>query len=149
MKLNYIFKDLDKVIVKHIIPLLKRYKIFAIYGPLGVGKTTLIKLLFKHCGITQIVTSPTFNYFNCYKGKGEVTFYHFDLYKIQSQDEFIAYGFDELLYKNKSYVFIEWPEVIESLLENKEIKSEVCKIFLEYDQSIYTKRFMVVKDIII
>ena len=102
-------------------------KIFTFVGPLGAGKTTLIKELLSLCGVTQTVTSPTFTYMNVYDNAEDQLFYHFDLYRINSLDEFLAAGFDEYLYVPNSWAFIEWPAVIMPLL-----KENVCMCDISY-----------------
>ncbi len=102
-------------------------KIFTFVGPLGAGKTTLIKELLSLCGVTQTVTSPTFTYMNVYDNEKNQLFYHFDLYRINSLDEFLAAGFDEYLYVPNSWAFIEWPAVIMPLL-----KENVCMCEIAY-----------------
>jgi len=91
-------------------------KVFAFSGALGAGKTVVIRELLRKCGISGIVTSPTFTYLNSYKNKQGETFYHFDLYRIKNLKDFLGSGFDEYLYIENSWSFIEWPEVILSLL---------------------------------
>jgi tRNA threonylcarbamoyladenosine biosynthesis protein TsaE len=53
--------------------------------------------------------------------------YHFDLYRISSVDEFVLSGFNEYIYQPNSWALIEWPEVIEPLLEH-----HVCEVSLKY-----------------
>jgi len=55
-------------------------KIFAFYGPLGAGKTTLVRNLLRGSGVIDLITSPTFTYLNLYKNKAGQKFCHFDLY---------------------------------------------------------------------
>lgn len=89
-------------------------RIFAFYGPLGAGKTTLIKkviaLLLKVD--TSLITSPTFNYVNTYENKDQ-TVHHFDLYRLKNSASFEAMGFVDYL---DQICFIEWPEIVSSLL---------------------------------
>lgn len=102
-------------------------KIFTFVGSLGAGKTTLVRSLLKQCGVEGSITSPTFTYVNCYKnGQGEI-FYHFDCYRIEILDDFIEAGFDEYLYQENSWCFIEWPELIVPLLDHA-----VCYITIDY-----------------
>jgi tRNA threonylcarbamoyladenosine biosynthesis protein TsaE len=101
--------------------------IFTLTGTLGAGKTTLIKELLRVAGVTDLVVSPTFTLVNTYQGAGGKIFYHFDLYRIQSVEEFLAAGFDEYLYAPDSLCLIEWPAVIEPLLKGK-----VCHIAIDY-----------------
>jgi tRNA threonylcarbamoyladenosine biosynthesis protein TsaE len=118
---------------KVLLPLLKNYRIITFTGPLGAGKTTLIKELLRQSGVTTTVTSPTFGYFNTYHNQHGKTFYHFDLYRISSVNEFINAGFDEYLNQEDAIVFIEWPDVIDSLLKDRELKKFVCRISLALD----------------
>jgi tRNA threonylcarbamoyladenosine biosynthesis protein TsaE len=104
-------------------------KIYTFSGPLGAGKTTLVKSLLKQFDVHVPITSPTFSYLNVYENnKGELL-YHFDLYRLGSLQEFLEAGFNEFLFLNKSWAFIEWPEIIQPLLTHT-----VCAITIDYDQ---------------
>lgn len=124
----YSLDEQDKVI-EELKSLMQKYHIFACSGPLGAGKTTTIKALLRSCGVTDSITSPTFTYVNAYKNDNGESFYHFDLYRISSVEEFQAQGFDEYLYQDHSWVFIEWPEVIMPLLTH-----DVCSLFFDYHE---------------
>ncbi len=101
--------------------------IYTFEGPLGAGKTTLVRSLFKQFDIHAPITSPTFSYMNVYENnKGELL-YHFDLYRLTNLNEFLEAGFDEFLYVPNSWAFIEWPKIIKSLLTKN-----VCDITLDY-----------------
>jgi tRNA threonylcarbamoyladenosine biosynthesis protein TsaE len=91
-------------------------KVFTFTGPLGAGKTTLIKKLLKRCGVHEVVTSPTFTYLQQYKNDRGQLFNHFDLYRLSSLNEFQEMGFDEYLYQPDSWTLIEWPRVVLPLL---------------------------------
>ena len=108
--------------------------VLTLTGPLGAGKTTLVSKLLRSYGITQEITSPTFTYVNVYGNQAGQTFYHFDLYRIGSLDEFLQAGFYEYLYQPNSLAIIEWPEVILPLLTH-----DVCHIELDYDADIDTR----------
>jgi len=122
----YSKNDLD-VVAKKLSALADERDIFTFTGPLGAGKTTLIGRMLAHLGVTQAVTSPTFTYMQMYAAADGKVVYHFDLYRIDSVNAFVAAGFDEYLYQPNSLVFIEWPEVIMSL-----ITRPACHIDLEY-----------------
>lgn len=113
--------------VAYIKELMNSYRIFGFIGSLGTGKTTIIADILKAFDVTDLVVSPTFTYVNRYKNDKNQIVYHFDLYRIHSIYEFQEQGFDEYLHQPDSWVFIEWPEVIEPLL-----KDTVCFISLEY-----------------
>lgn len=110
-------------------------KVFTFVGPLGAGKTTLIKELLAQCGVTQTINSPTFTYMNVYDNQKNELFYHFDLYRINSLDEFLAAGFNEYLYVPNSWAFVEWPAVIMPLLKEKTC---MCDIAYNNEQRIIT-----------
>jgi tRNA threonylcarbamoyladenosine biosynthesis protein TsaE len=102
-------------------------KIMTFDGPLGAGKTTLIQSILYAAGVTEPIVSPTFTYVNVYKNLLNQTFYHFDLYRIQSLEEFHMAGFDEYLYATNSWALIEWPDIIVPLLTHA-----VCQVTLSY-----------------
>ncbi|MBT4855700.1 tRNA (adenosine(37)-N6)-threonylcarbamoyltransferase complex ATPase subunit type 1 TsaE [bacterium] len=108
-------------------PFLDRANVVTLEGQLGAGKTTLVKEILSSYGITEDVTSPTFNYVNRYTAPDGRTFYHFDLYRLDDLDHFYSAGFDEYLYASNSLSIIEWPELVLSL-----VKENVCKIQLEH-----------------
>ena len=132
VKLKFNSEQVDQIAREQIIPLLKKYSIFTFTGPLGAGKTTLIRNILRQCGVISGITSPTFGYVNSYSADNGVTYNHFDLYRIASVDEFMMLGFDEYFYKNNNVSFIEWPDVIKSLLAHPELKPKVCEIKIDY-----------------
>ncbi|MFC1842676.1 tRNA (adenosine(37)-N6)-threonylcarbamoyltransferase complex ATPase subunit type 1 TsaE [Candidatus Dependentiae bacterium] len=104
-------------------------RIFAFYGPLGAGKTTLARELLLSCAVEGPITSPTFTYLNAYKNAQGRKFYHFDLYRLSNLNDFLGAGFGEYLDDPEAICLIEWPEIIESLLT-----SGVCKVKIDYAQ---------------
>ena len=90
-------------------------RIFALYGTMGAGKTTLIKALCKELGSEDYVTSPTFALINEYSTSTGALIYHFDFYRIKKLEEAYDLGYEDYIYSG-NYCFIEWPEMIESLL---------------------------------
>ena len=84
------------------------------YGDMGVGKTTLIKALVRALGSQDDVSSPTFSIVNEYVTDNAVI-YHFDLYRINNEEEVLNFGFEDYLYTS-NWVFMEWPDNAKSLL---------------------------------
>jgi tRNA threonylcarbamoyladenosine biosynthesis protein TsaE len=95
---------------------LKGGEIIALCGPLGSGKTHLIKGIAAGAGAgdSKQVTSPTFVIVNEYAGRLDI--YHIDAYRLDSIDEFEMIGFDDYC-GGDSVVVIEWADKIESALE--------------------------------
>ena len=91
-------------------------KIWAIYGEMGAGKTTLIKALMDQLGSEDIAGSPTFGLVNEYKDqKGQLLAYHFDFYRLEKPEEVLDIGFEEYL-QTEAWIFMEWPERIAAYL---------------------------------
>ena len=97
---------------------------FAFYGIMGSGKTTFIKAICKRLGAVDVVNSPTFSIVNEYQTKNNEWLYHLDLYRIEDPSEAYDFGIEEYL-GSHYYCFIEWPEKIESILDNS-----IQKIFV-------------------
>jgi tRNA threonylcarbamoyladenosine biosynthesis protein TsaE len=95
---------------------LKGGEVIAVCGPLGSGKTHLIKGIAAGAGAQdqKQVTSPTFVIVNEYVGRLDI--YHVDAYRLNSIAEFEMLGFDDFCYP-QSVVLIEWADKVESALE--------------------------------
>lgn len=126
-KMTYTLDQIDTV-VDMLYAYMASCHIMTFTGPLGAGKTTIIRELLRRCGVKDIITSPTFTYVNLYTNEQGQALYHFDLYRIQSLDDFAHAGFDEYLYQPNSRCFIEWPAIIEPLLS-----AHVCRVTIDYD----------------
>jgi tRNA threonylcarbamoyladenosine biosynthesis protein TsaE len=133
---------------------LKGGEVLALHGDLGSGKTTFVQGLAKGLGITQRIISPTFIIMRTYQviksssfakgfgtrsshppspkasaGQGQVikSFYHVDLYRIETERDVEGLGLLELMGDPGNIVVIEWPDKIANLLpENR------MDMFFEY-----------------
>lgn len=101
-------------------------RIFAFYGNMGTGKTTLIKSICEEMGVQDTINSPTFAIVNEYEDAESRTIYHFDFYRIKSLAEVYNMGYEEYLYSD-AICFIEWPELIEELLPEEAVKVEITE----------------------
>lgn len=81
--------------------------IVALDGPLGAGKTTLVKGIAKSLEIEEPITSPTFTIVSEYQGR--FLLYHIDLYRVGSAEEIELLGIEELMYGSGISV-VEWSE---------------------------------------
>lgn len=95
-------------------------EIIALIGPLGSGKTHLVKGIAAGLGAadTKLVNSPTFVLINEYTGpEMRLGVYHVDAYRLKSIGEFEMLGFDDLC-RHDSVVLIEWADKVQSALQN-------------------------------
>jgi tRNA threonylcarbamoyladenosine biosynthesis protein TsaE len=103
---------------------LKGGEVIALCGPLGSGKTHLIKGIVSGLGAedaANAVTSPTFVLVNEYSGgstsltTSRLDIFHIDAYRLDSIAQFEQIGFDDYCYPG-SVVLIEWADKIEKAL---------------------------------
>lgn len=106
----------------------KAGQIFCLSGDLGVGKTVFTKGFAKGLAIEEAVTSPTFAIVNTYQGR--LPLYHFDVYRISSEEEMEDTGYEEYFYGN-GVCLVEWAELVQGL-----IPADAVWITIEKD---YTK----------
>ncbi len=90
-------------------------KVITFHAEMGVGKTTLIKALAAQLGVQDMTSSPTFSLVNEYETADGETVYHFDLYRLNSEEEAYDMGIDEYFYSG-NWCFIEWPEKTPNLI---------------------------------
>ena len=82
----------------------------ALHGNLGVGKTTFVQGLARGFGITEPVTSPTFNLCTLHRGPGRLLV-HLDAYRIGSAREVEDLLLEDFLV-SPWCLAVEWPEKI-------------------------------------
>lgn len=102
----------------------KKGDIFCLTGDLGVGKTIFTKGFAKAIEINSIITSPTFNIVNSYKGNKVL--HHFDLYRIKYIDELDEIGFDEYIFSD-SVSLIEWAENVKDSIPKNAVWIKIEK----------------------
>lgn len=100
-------------------------KILLFYGEMGVGKTTLIKEIFKELGVMDSMNSPTFSLVNEYATDDKESVFHFDFYRIEEEEEAMDMGVEEY-FDRETWCLIEWPQNIKNLLP-----LNTCEIHLE------------------
>lgn len=109
---------------EYLMSLREEADVVAFYGPMGAGKTTLIKDLCHRMGVTDEVNSPTFAIVNEYvTGEGD-SIYHFDFYRIKKLEEAYDIGYENYFYSG-NLCLIEWPELIEPLLPERYLRVDI------------------------
>jgi tRNA threonylcarbamoyladenosine biosynthesis protein TsaE len=126
MRIQYTLDDVSGI-AQQLLAWAHQCTLFTFTGSLGAGKTTLIRAMLTHMGVSELITSPTYAYVNRYMLPDDTVIYHFDLYRIKTVRDFVDFGFDEYLYARNSLCFIEWPEVIMPLL-----RTQACCCTIEY-----------------
>ena len=81
-------------------------------GDVGSGKTTFVSAVCASFGL-RFSQSPTYAIHNRYQNQN-VSIDHFDLYRLESEDEIQASGFFDLMSEPADYKFIEWSEKIKA-----------------------------------
>jgi len=93
---------------------LKAGDVIGLVGELGTGKTALTKYI--ACGLSadDDVTSPTFTIINEYRS-GRLPLYHFDVYRLSSEEEMHELGYEEYFYGDGVTV-VEWADKVAGLI---------------------------------
>lgn len=99
----------ENELISTFFPLLEGERIF-FYGDLGTGKSTYIRSWLRHHfhDPNLIVRSPTYTYFQKYG----TNVYHFDLYRLESLEDFYLIGGNDILEDPHSICLIEWPDIL-------------------------------------
>lgn len=119
---------------ERIASVLKGSEVIAMFGDLGAGKTAFTRGLAAGLGFEYGVSSPTFAIVNEYSGKFNI--YHFDMYRIKSEDDLYSTGFYD--YLDNGVIVIEWSENIEYALDD-----DAIRIRIEKDENENVRKFTI------
>ena len=79
-------------------------------GEMGAGKTTFTQSFGRALGVTDLITSPTFNLLHNY-GSGRMSLHHADLYRLERTGELEDLGLDELQ-DGGGVIAVEWGDIV-------------------------------------
>lgn len=92
-------------------------------GPLGAGKTTLIRGILRGLGYRERVTSPTYILVETYV-VGEVSVYHFDLYRLHDTEELENIGVRDYM-DGSGVCLVEWPEHAGTIFAHPDLETVI------------------------
>ena len=100
-------------LASRLLPLMLEAGCVSLEGPLGAGKTHLVKAVASLLGISGPVSSPTFTLLHSYPG-GKCPLHHGDWYRLESEGEVLGLGLED--YLGDGILMIEWGDKFPSLL---------------------------------
>ena len=113
MEITFSLEEIDSAAKQVLAHNIKNIMLF--HAGMGVGKTTFIKAIARQLGVKDMTSSPTFSLVNEYETEDGRTLYHFDLYRLNTEEEAYDMGIDEYFYSG-SLCLIEWPEKTPNLI---------------------------------
>jgi len=99
-------------------------------GPMGAGKTTLVRAMCAALGVEDGVNSPTFGLVQQYRTRLGDTVVHIDGFRLEHAGQIDALGIEEVL-KGRTPCYIEWPECLIERMEGDYIRLQL--VILEGD----------------
>ena len=112
---------------KKIAFILEKSSVVALHGPLGAGKTCLVKGIAAGLGVKETVTSPSYTIVSEYEGilQGKlIKIYHVDAYRLAGNDDFSAIGGEEIIFGDGISI-IEWCERIPDFIRNGVLRVDI------------------------
>ncbi len=120
-------EDDTKNLARQFALLAKKGDVFALFGTLGVGKSTFSRYFIQFFNDTEDVPSPTFTLIQTYETQN-FDIYHYDMYRLKQAQEAYELGIEDAFYQGVS--LIEWSEKIREILPRN-----IWKIDISANQS--------------
>ena len=103
------------------------YKIIALHGEMGAGKTTFVHAICIALGVKDNIGSPTFSIINQYQTNLAEIIYHIDLYRLKNEAEAIETGVEDCLYSG-NYCFVEWPDRAPAIFPDNTLHASIVAV---------------------
>ena len=125
---------------KNISKIIRPGDIIFLYGEIGVGKTTFVRLYINYLesknGIkSSDVLSPTFNIVYDYD-VGNIKIIHYDLFRLKNYKDIYQLGMFET--SQDCIKLVEWPELIEAKPKDR------IDILFQYSKSIDSRKIKII-----
>lgn len=135
---NYVSNSEEETlaIARRVAKNLEKGQVIVLTGDLGAGKTLFVSGILDYFGKREEVSSPTFTIVNEYELKADLKLFHFDVYRLESSDEFLAMGGEEFF--DQGVCLIEWGEKIADLLPKDILTINIEKNLDVVSQRIFT-----------
>ena len=127
MSNKYITNSIEetKILGEKLAQILQKGDVVILNGDLGAGKTALVSGFARFYGKEADVSSPTFTIINEIVLKEGLSLFHFDVYRLEDEDEFYAIGGEE--YFDKGISFMEWGDLIKNALPKEYLEIKIDK----------------------
>lgn len=112
---------------------LKAGSVVLLFGDLGAGKTHFTKGVAQGMGIPGLIKSPTFTYVNKYEIGQNLHFYHYDLYRLNTGDEFYSIGLEDSLNEPHAINIIEWADRLDGVHPKQYIRVDF-RMFMDHHE---------------
>ena len=113
---------------------MERYKVIALHGEMGAGKTTLVSRIVRLLGSSSTPSSPTFSIINEYDLPESEKIFHIDLYRLKNELEAIEAGVEDC-FVSGFICIVEWPEIAPGLLPNNTLHCYLSRVS-EYERKL-------------
>ncbi len=107
-----------KAAADEIIAFSANYKVLALHGEMGAGKTTFTQAYCNARKVVDNISSPTFSIINQYTTQSGEIIYHIDLYRLKNEEEVFSSGVEDCLLSGNTCL-VEWPEKAEGILPDE------------------------------
>ena len=102
----------------------KKRAFIAMRGEMGVGKTAFTRGFARALGISG-VKSPTYTIVNEYRG--DFSLYHYDMYRIEDEDDLYSTGYDDYMARD-GFIVAEWSEKIDGIIPSDAIFVTITRV---------------------
>ena len=111
-----------RIVGASLAPTLLPGDVISLSGDLGAGKTVFVQGIATALGVDGGVTSPTFTIVHEYEGRYPII--HMDVYRLDSFQEVLDLGFEELL-DPQAILIVEWGEAVTPLFPRSYLEVDI------------------------